>query len=66
MGLNGMVDLQLSLDWFGAECEEAGKRISTSKPKTKVLGWKRVEFPLQVGSLEVSSGISGSYSQVRE
>ncbi|XP_054621698.1 uncharacterized protein vopp1b isoform X1 [Dunckerocampus dactyliophorus] len=42
-------ELQLSLDWFAAECEAAGMRISTSKSKSMVLARKRVECHLQVG-----------------
>uniref|UniRef100_A0A8C6KHS8 Reverse transcriptase domain-containing protein n=1 Tax=Nothobranchius furzeri TaxID=105023 RepID=A0A8C6KHS8_NOTFU len=41
-------DLQLSLEWFGAECEAAGMRISSSKSETMVLIQKRVECLLWV------------------
>ena len=43
-------DLQLSLEWFAAECEAAGMRISTSKSETMVLSRKRVECLLRVGN----------------
>ena len=36
-------DLQLSVERFAAECEAAEVRISTSKSKTMVICWKRVE-----------------------
>ena len=41
-------DLQLLLDWFAAEWEAAGMKISTSKSETMVLSRKRVECPLRV------------------
>ncbi|TWW53707.1 hypothetical protein D4764_0113540, partial [Takifugu flavidus] len=41
-------DLQQSLDWFAAECEAAGMRISTSKSEAMVLSRKKVECLLQV------------------
>ena len=43
-------DLQLLLEWFAAECELAVMRISKSKSETMVLGQKRVECLLCVGS----------------
>ncbi|KAI3371955.1 hypothetical protein L3Q82_006827 [Scortum barcoo] len=42
-------DLQHVLEWFAAECEAAGMRISTSKSEAMVLDRKRVACPLQVG-----------------
>ena len=42
-------DLQLSLDWFAADCKAAGMRISTSKSESMVLNRKRVECTLRVG-----------------
>ncbi|XP_063324142.2 cytoglobin-2-like, partial [Pelmatolapia mariae] len=39
--------LQLGLEWFAAECEMVGMRISTSKSEALVLSWKRVECPLR-------------------
>ena len=44
------MDLQLSLEWFAAECEAAGMRISTSGSETMVLNRKRVECLLRAGS----------------
>uniref|UniRef100_A0A8C6KZ86 Reverse transcriptase domain-containing protein n=1 Tax=Nothobranchius furzeri TaxID=105023 RepID=A0A8C6KZ86_NOTFU len=41
-------DLQLSLEWFAAECEAAGMRITSSKSETMVLIRKRVECLLWV------------------
>ena len=40
--------LQLSLDWFTAQCEAVGMRISTSKSDCMVLCQQRVECTLQV------------------
>ncbi|KAI3363638.1 hypothetical protein L3Q82_001271 [Scortum barcoo] len=42
-------DLQHVLEWFAAECEAAGMRISTSKSEAMVLDRKRVACPLRVG-----------------
>ncbi|KAK0152281.1 hypothetical protein N1851_006331 [Merluccius polli] len=42
-------DLQLSLDWFAAECKAAGMRISTSKSESMVLNWTRMECTLRGG-----------------
>ena len=41
-------DLQHSLDWFAAECEAAGMRISTSKSEAMVLSRKPMDCLLQV------------------
>ncbi|TWW70516.1 hypothetical protein D4764_18G0013220 [Takifugu flavidus] len=41
-------DLQRSLDQFGAACEAAGMRISTSKSEAMVLNRKKVECLLRV------------------
>ncbi|TWW57405.1 hypothetical protein D4764_07G0001240 [Takifugu flavidus] len=41
-------DLQQSLDRFGAACEAAGMKISTSKSEAMVLIRKKVEFLLRV------------------
>lgn len=38
--------LQLALEWFTAECEVAGLRISTSKSETIIHKWNTLEFPL--------------------
>ncbi|KAK3521202.1 hypothetical protein QTP70_000769, partial [Hemibagrus guttatus] len=43
------LDLQHALGHFAAECEAAGMRVSTSKPKTMVLDRKKVACTLQVG-----------------
>ena len=37
--------LQLLLGMFGAECEAARMRISTSISEAMVLSWKRVDSP---------------------
>ncbi|KAI3357129.1 hypothetical protein L3Q82_015603 [Scortum barcoo] len=42
-------DLQHVLEWFAAECEAAGMRISTSKSEAMILDRKRVACPLRVG-----------------
>ena len=42
-------DLQMSLDWFTAECEVGGMRISTSKSEAMVLRLKKLDcLPLVV------------------
>ncbi|KAI3368473.1 hypothetical protein L3Q82_025489 [Scortum barcoo] len=46
--LHSSQDLQHVLEWFAAECEAAGMRISTSKSEAMVLDRKRVACPLRV------------------
>ena len=59
-------DLQLSLDRFAAECEAAGMRISTSKSKSMVLNWKRVECTDEIlPQVEEPTSTLGSCLRVR-
>ena len=46
-------DLKHSLDWFAAECEVVGMRISTSKSEAMVLSRKSMECLLQVGNVSL-------------
>jgi len=56
-------DLRLSLEWFAAECEAAGMRISTSKSETLVhgKGWNALSgLGMRSFPKWRSSSISGS------
>ncbi|KAI3353230.1 hypothetical protein L3Q82_019265 [Scortum barcoo] len=61
-------DLQHVLEWFAAECEAAGMRISTSKSEAMVLDRKRVACPLRVGGevLASSGGVQVSRGLVHD
>ncbi|KAI3365932.1 hypothetical protein L3Q82_009701 [Scortum barcoo] len=58
-------DLQHVLEWFAAECEAAGMRISTSKSEAMVLDRKRVACPLRVGG-EVLPQVEFKYLRALE
>lgn len=40
-----ITDLQLSLEQYTGQCEEAEMKISTSKPDSIILSQKRVDCP---------------------
>ncbi|KAL7853999.1 hypothetical protein AOLI_G00208430 [Acnodon oligacanthus] len=46
--------LQHSLEWFAAECEAVGMRVSASKSESMVLAGKRIACSLQVRGKDLS------------